>query len=175
MPTGCPEPAPPRATRGHRMRLAATKRKEWLDARPPSNLPVNTGRPATGSSEKTLEDIQGAVSERGLEPPRAKSSLGPQPSAPGILSLYSRAFEDRQDVPGLLRAISPRLHSTSEVPARVPAERHALGGWRSRCREALSRCCCWLVVDLDCGEPGGSEEASSGVDHALGYRQVGAP
>jgi hypothetical protein len=62
------------------------------------------------------------VSERGLEPPRAKSSLGPQPSGHGTLPLDSRTLEDRQDVPELLAA-APRISLTrSEVPARVPAE-----------------------------------------------------
>jgi hypothetical protein len=105
--------------------LHATRRNERPEAihvRPPPNMPVNTGRPATRSSEKTLEDIQGIVSERGLEPPRAKSSLGPQPSAQDLPPRNSRTFEDRQDVPGLLPAI-PRLPlAPTEVPVRVPAE-----------------------------------------------------
>ena len=99
--------------------LGATKPKVPADVVANPKDPVPTGLGGTPCMTST----SGAtVSEKGLEPPRPKRALGPQPRISVVFAWYSRGLKVPSRPSVTLPATGAAMLTTPEVPARVPRE-----------------------------------------------------
>ena len=124
MPTGCPEPRPSGTTGVHAVQLGAVRPRGSTDMAVRSEGPVVTGLEAIRCTRRACGAV---VSERGLEPPRATSPLGPQPRSTGERPTASVHLQARPDAVTTRGATSENGPEVSEVPEEVPPIRSEAG------------------------------------------------
>ena len=118
VPSGCPEPHPSGSIEVHAVQLGAVRPRTSTDLAVRSEGLVVTGFRAIRCSSRACGAV---VSERGLEPPRAISPLGPQPRSTGDRLPAWVHLQARRDAVRTRRAAAERSAVPLEVPSEVPS------------------------------------------------------